>query len=161
MFSGNCSLDVQKAKCIRVWPRRGGTERKSSGARPLSCIQVSWDVSRIHRTSFRVRQAVEGGEGTPTGTHPRQGRVDGARASPEPQPHGRFQPPPPPVCVRAFLWMFQGERLPHKKNDSQQARQQMLPFNELQASELLFRGLILSHRALYTAGTWLQWVTDP
>lgn len=35
------------------------------------------------------------------------------------------------------------------------------PFNELQASEHLFRGLILSHRALYMAGTRPQWVTDP
>lgn len=35
------------------------------------------------------------------------------------------------------------------------------PFNELQASEHLFRGLILSHRALYMAGTQPQWVTDP
>lgn len=35
------------------------------------------------------------------------------------------------------------------------------PFNELRASEHLLRGLVLSHRALYMAGTRPQWVTDP
>lgn len=94
--------------------RRNRTEEQR-GARPLSCIQVSWDVSRIHRTSFRVRQAVEGGEGTPTGTHPRQGRVDGARASPEPQPHGRFQPPPPRMCSCVFMDVSGRAVAPQKK----------------------------------------------
>lgn len=82
----------------------------------------------------------------------------GVRASPKPQPRDCFQPPGP-GCVLAFYGYFRRAVAP--QNDSRQARQQMLRFNELQASERLFRGPVLSHRALYTAGTWLQWVTDP
>lgn len=161
MFSGNCSLDVQKAKCIRVWPRRGGTERKSSAVPALSrayrCPGMS--VESTGRAlewgrPWREEKALPRAHTHARGEWMEPGRVPSHSRTAVFNPHR-------PVCVRAFLWMFQGERLPHKKNDSQQARQQMLPFNELQASELLFRGLILSHRALYTAGTWLQWVTDP
>lgn len=102
-------------------------------------------------------------EGTCIGTQPQQVRVEEgespAPASASTSASWRVSGPMAPYVFLCFMEVSRIAVSP--QNDSRQARQQMLLFNELQASELLFRRPILSHRALYTPGMRLQWATDP
>lgn len=141
MFSGNWSLNVLKAKFNCVWERRRETEQSSGPhSHAYRCLGMPLKIYRQRMEPCTGTQSTPGDSGV--------------RVSPKAvfSPHG-------PIYVHVFNGCFRRAVAP--PNDFQQARQQRLPFNELQASEYLFRGLILSHRALYTAGTRLQWVTDP